>query len=767
MASGMGNRSQTQHAQPKNRVPREVPEVEYELGNGDLFSQHVSESESDEESNHRIIMMYDEQGNATPMPMAKFYYDSVQHEVDSQRLAAEEAEEDLSQDTTRSDVPAPLTKQYSSSTSSSSSAASEDVDIEDPNGKNFVQEVDDQEFEEDKDTKKEEPESDPFQNQFMRIQIAATGLKDVSRVRKDMDHDKPHRKSTFRAGLQRAVSTVKIDKSRAGGPVAAKQMSNRGSSAGGLQRMLSYKRSKSVSLQENDQEGSLQRNRDNSAAKPTPVRRQGLAGIGRMISINKQKPPSSRTSGGEKGGILPAPTPGRVTEDRPRTSQPISSTSSIASSKPGRASLSQVGRLLSRNKKKTAIPVEKPEDGKQDRQRREPESSTKSSRMGLSKIGRVLSFNRQKPAIDSSKLSPLSASSVSTSGESPASAVSAESGDRVRGMKKQSSRMKVSTRMLSFSRKPQRSRTLMTESDPKRSQNAPPKTEGVEGSKLDGRGDKFFFSDINSEKVRQTGLLEEPRIRVPVIALAEYSGPVSRTKWYVDGFTLPHNAVRRECIDLYDILIGMARCKGNTDICKDDMDDFEDWWKVASNFLDAYFNMERRVIFPWVDAAGGQDWEVQLALKKMRSMKDKLQEQLHKIDRVWNEKTFKPVGEMFVLVYKAVDELVPRLMNYFADQEVLLPAIVKGYYRLDDRLKMDKDMLNCFMGDSKEKEAQHHNLILLIRWISNARQLRAWIGKNLNSSARSSYARWYAMYEEDHLRIVKQVRNRSKQVQAV
>ena len=815
-----------------------VPDVEYEYGSGDSGGNDSGEEDA-KDSKKRVVMMYDEDGNATPMPMARFYYDSVQRQSagnedededeESPTTDGRTAASNVSHDTTRSNVPAPFVGKGTSSSASSSTPSSEkeDVDINNKDGRNFV--ADDSDYDEfDDEEEGEEAPNDRFQNQFMRISVAATGLKDVKRVKKDLDHDKPNKKSGLRAGIQRAVSTVKIgegsrprktpssSKSRPSQPlVTAKQLKKTESdlkkSTSGLSRIASITRGKSdkssqASVDDAKQEHSadafqdclvspgLQRERESTAK---PVRRQGLAAVGRMISISKQKGTTAAQQPVSSNlGDLPAPVPDRASPSETTDRSRRSGTLPTGSSKPsGRASIAQVGRLLSFSKKKAPSTAEsKPtnEDDSRnssrgaDRDRRETEVGKPSAaRMGLAKLGRVMSLNRSKTVVDSKdeglvgRASPLSTSTVSTGADSSSGDATSSGRDRSRSSisgKKEPSRMKVATRMLSFSRKPGQSsrqgRVLMAadetkrEKGDKRSKSVPvagPQG-GTPAQKLDGRGDKFFFSEINSEKVRQCGLLSEAHIRVPVIAMAEYSGPVSRTKWYIDGFTLPHNAVRRECIDLYEILMAMAHCKGTTDICKDDMDDFEDWWKVASGFFSCYFDMERRVLFPWVDSAGSQDWEVQTALRKMRSMKDKLQEQLQRVDRLWNEKTFKEVGEMFALIYKAVDELVPRLMNYFADQEVLLPAIVKGYYRLDDRLKMDKDMVSVFIGDSaqKDKDNEHHNLVLLIRWIGNPRQLRAWIGKNLPSSARSMYPKWYALYEEDHLRIVKQAKSRAK-----
>jgi hypothetical protein len=284
--------------------------------------------------------------------------------------------------------------------------------------------------------------------------------------------------------------------------------------------------------------------------------------------------------------------------------------------------------------------------------------------------------------------------------------------------------------------------------------------------KLDGRANKFFFSEINSSAIKATGILNsENHIRVPVLVMAEYSGPVSKSKWFIDAFTLPHNAVRRECMDWYEIIMSLARCGGDADITRDDIAEFFSWWTIAEQFIKCYFEMERTVLFRWVDEAGAKDWELQMALRKMRSMKESLQEQLQEIGAVWAQREFMSAAALFGMVYKASDSFCPRLMNYFADQELLLPTIVKSFYRIEDRLEMDKDMLASFMGEPlsrKNKDLAHHNLILLVRWIVNPRQLRAWIAKNLNSTGRTQYSNWHAMYECEHGSIVKGFRNRSR-----
>ena len=288
--------------------------------------------------------------------------------------------------------------------------------------------------------------------------------------------------------------------------------------------------------------------------------------------------------------------------------------------------------------------------------------------------------------------------------------------------------------------------------------------EPLTAEKLDGRGNNFFFSEVRSEKIRGCGLLQEEgkRIRVPVLTLAEYSGPVSKSRWFVDAFTLPHNAVRRECMDMYDMIIGIARLSGPDDIMSDDICSFFDWWEVASQFIRCYFEVERKVLIPWVDKVSSKsESPVKMAMRKMRGMKETLKVQLSKVDEAWTYRNQQSAAVTYARVYYAIDTFVPRLMNYFADQAVLLPFIIKEQYTIEDRMKMDRELVAEFMKTNDSSSDTRHNLILLVRWMTNPRQLRAFINKYLPVSARKSFPKWLELFESEHHRYVESIRHRT------
>lgn len=827
----------------------------------DADAEEDSERTGQGTGNARVIMMHDDNGNAKPVHMGQFYYDSVVPGAAKETTQAGSSPspqnlEPKNPEQTKISRPTPQRAVRGVQLSSSSEEEISPINNGKAQPRANVDEYGDTEGTKNpagrsRDKLGEDIISEgKYENQFMRIPVAASALKDVSHVEKDVDHDKPK--------MKRPTSLIHGLKSGAGGERSrqgpAGDVHHRPGKGGAnrMQKSTSYMRGNrpgdcSAGNDERSKNVALERERGNSIAGGS--RRQAIGAIGRMLSRNRQKDSTGGPGASESGtsqsseqnssthgssaqvSSTPQTSTGEIadmtgsqsslggTADRPRASDRIGGTG-----RGGRAGISQVGRMLSRNRRKSIMQATERSvsdaagAGSEDNQSEDREQSDgerSKARASLSKIGRMISFNRKQASssamnennksanVEGKQASPISTSTVSTASiGSPALGDRVKTGqeDRDRGKHgmgatgKKESRLgiRAAGRMFSLTRRntvgssgegiAERNGRSTNSTVEERAESGPnsgnnklkAKTEGAHGgsAKTDGRAEKFVYSEVTSPAIADSGLLggggTGKHIRVPVIAMAEFSDPISREKWYIDAFALPHNAVRRECIDLYDILSALARCNKENDLCTDDINKLEEWWNVAVGFFRCYFEMERRVLLPWVDSAGAQEWEVQLALKKMRSLKDKLENLLSKVDRVWTEKTFKTCGEMYALLYKAVDDFVPRLMNYFSDQEVLLPAMVKEFYKKENRLEIDKQMVAAFMEEANNnKDATHHNLILLVRWITKSRQLRAWLGKNLSGSSRAMYPTWYQMYEDQHAAIFKSLRSRATTTVAV
>lgn len=771
------------------------------------------------------------------------------------------------------------------------------LNLDDRNCSQFIDNDDeyDEMEEEDMQVKEEKgelTEGDRFANQFLHVDIPATGLKDVSRVKKDTSHDRIHKKKSIMGGLQRAVSSVKISDRRrslcqtqtASASSSTVHVSSESRGRSGLRRAVSLHKAKfsefpsgmkqkgvkpspcskqgineantslesasvtgsalplpaecpvtggssvltavdgtsqnpelsvksAIRVSEPQEHGLLQRHRESNAQKPS-YQRQSLRSVGRILSKKKQvgdylEDPETGESVGLASGM----------KDRPRT---IRTPVHQVKKGRGRISLHQVGRSLSLTRRKASIFDENNSRGGVKLVERDTEySSTEGKRSSLQRISRVMSFSnktwnkKDAPELKKRFISGSSKGKVEetnhyvhgmsdalqevsfkfTNDSNMKDAVSTSTFLEASSLQEREkitretntsnlrgeARVKVKAvgRMFSFSRHgASRSRTVLRADEQGeqsrfvRAQSAPPRSprqgRDPENRKNGfGTAGKFYYAEITSERVKRSGQLQgQTHITVPIIVMSDYTGPGSRSRWHTDVFVLPHNAVRMECLDLYDILVSMAQSRRDADVSVNDINNLEEWWNTANDLFNFYFEIERRVLFPWVESADSQDWDVQTALEKMRSMKHKLQEHLAGIERVWNEKTFKTEGEMFALVYKAVDNFVPRLMNYFSDQEVLLPAIVQSSYNSDERLRIDREVAKLLVGEEARKNigAANHRLVLLIRWMTNAKQVRAWTGRNLNNWARNMYPKWYNLFESQHLRIVKAFRGRCNQL---
>jgi hypothetical protein len=403
--------------------------VEYVFGNA--RSDNLSDGEqcgSGPSENQRVAMIYDDEGNAIPMPMGNFYYDTYRAPDET----TDEDDDKHASDTERAHKPAAFSMNAGNESGSDGEYADEDDDSEDG-------------------------------DQFMRIQVAAAPLKAADRVEVDLDHDKPKPGKSFQS-LKRAISSVKApnmmgeqadpERSRAlaGGSrptiqlnakekAASARAAAKSGGAGRQGRMMSFTKEKkqgatlnglsaSVSKDLTSSQSSETAGQDRDRIKPSVVataptqrghKRQGIAAVGRMLSFSSRKKeerkelPADRmaTSQGSTTPTTPDSLPGlheRRTEpniqsnQRGRESTSRGNAPGAAGVRPG---LQQVGRMMSMTKKKPQVDGTEKFDqenvetqfSNDDRERRETEKllAPPGARMGVKQVGRMLSISK-KPA---------------------------------------------------------------------------------------------------------------------------------------------------------------------------------------------------------------------------------------------------------------------------------------------------------------------------------------------------------------------------------
>lgn len=283
--------------------------------------------------------------------------------------------------------------------------------------------------------------------------------------------------------------------------------------------------------------------------------------------------------------------------------------------------------------------------------------------------------------------------------------------------------------------------------------------------------DGLSWAELDTSEVKKAAHLDVA-VRAPVLIPAPYSGPASKSNWHVNFLTMPHNALRREMSDLYELLLAMVDF--GPALRKADFRDLRTWWHVFARFLRDWLDIERRLLFPWVHATGAHNWELQSTLRELRATKDFLDMKLEELAIYLDGFESLPPTEMFSLLYKCVDALAPRLMGYFGTQERVFPAGIRATYVADDAVRLEKEMVDALLngapaapggaaGASKATSGGSgaDSLCALSRGVTDAKHLKVWVQRNLSATARLSYGKWVKHFNEAHRGVVRSFKERT------
>jgi len=280
--------------------------------------------------------------------------------------------------------------------------------------------------------------------------------------------------------------------------------------------------------------------------------------------------------------------------------------------------------------------------------------------------------------------------------------------------------------------------------------------------------DGMSWADLNTSEVKKAAHLDVA-VRIPVLIPAPYSGPASKSNWHVNFLTMPHNALRREVSDLYEMLLAMVEFGGG--LKKADFRDLRSWWSVFARFARDWLDVEKRLLFPWVNATGAHDWELQATLRELRTTKEFIDMKLDELAIYLDGFESMPPTEMFSLLYKCVDTLAPRLMGYFGTQERFFPANIRATYSADDVVRLEKEMVEALLhgppagpaggGRSTTGGSGQDSLCALSRGMTDAKHLKVWVQRNLSATARLSYGKWVKSFNESHRGVVRNFKERA------
>lgn len=258
------------------------------------------------------------------------------------------------------------------------------------------------------------------------------------------------------------------------------------------------------------------------------------------------------------------------------------------------------------------------------------------------------------------------------------------------------------------------------------------------------------------ERDRRLTTIEET-IRRPFLFQANFGAPPN---WALDIFTLPHNAIRAECVELYNILESIQARTDNVNLSE--LEEFSLWWSVFDVFLIEYFDFEADVLFSWVfpntrdtlpDESVSQvvnhKGSGELFMKSsLLSLKEQLLESLMAINNTFELRRHVDSQDVFQTVLKDVNRFVPKLIDYFRLQERHLPSLVSHFYSPSAKETITRKYVTYI----RKGEAPQMNIALLTRWM-NKPVREKWVRENLRGISRMMYPRWDRKCNKEHAHI--------------
>jgi len=244
------------------------------------------------------------------------------------------------------------------------------------------------------------------------------------------------------------------------------------------------------------------------------------------------------------------------------------------------------------------------------------------------------------------------------------------------------------------------------------------------------------------------------------------------SNWALDVLVLAHNGVRKELQDCYEILSYYELNWENA--FSDEVSRFFAWWEIFQAFVLRYFDAEEQLLFPWITEAGGFLSDSLLEANRL-DRKKKMSRLLSGIGR--SQKSFlrdDMRSELVTSLKFSVDRLTIMLMEYFGEEEIVLPPVIAGIYSLADKRAFDKKWadffttgpgggLDCIQLSRWQVGAENRDAVKF--GIKNEKAVQEWRYDNLNNIKWASYAMWEKKYVGKQLATIQYFRDKRKKLE--
>ncbi|KAI0557729.1 hypothetical protein FGB62_269g03 [Gracilaria domingensis] len=168
--------------------------------------------------------------------------------------------------------------------------------------------------------------------------------------------------------------------------------------------------------------------------------------------------------------------------------------------------------------------------------------------------------------------------------------------------------------------------------------------------------------------------------------------------WHHHVFTLPHNAIRAELLDLYDMLHALSPRTAPL---------LTDWHYVFDDFLARYLLFEKEALIPWVYASHSDALPDRSSLEKRAATIGEARAELSQSVCLMRTMSFTNV---IPLLMRAARQLTDAVLTYMDIQDKNFPTVIRSFRTREDALNVERLM------------TKRMDVGILLRWIHSRSQ---------------------------------------------
>jgi hypothetical protein len=179
------------------------------------------------------------------------------------------------------------------------------------------------------------------------------------------------------------------------------------------------------------------------------------------------------------------------------------------------------------------------------------------------------------------------------------------------------------------------------------------------------------------------------------------------SSWSVDLFARSHNGIRRELIDLYNMVDSMQR--RIAEVRSGDLRTFFLWWDVFESYFDAALKANTQLLIPWacsknaVPAAVNDSVQAGV-LTHLDELKKGFRVVVEQIAR-------RPPDESLAKIIKGLTHIHP-IFEFIEAVENNLPEIAEANHSPKEGSQMEKKVVNFFYKTGNQEIRRYHIAVL-------------------------------------------------------